>query len=81
MPTATPVSESFLESRLPVVANLLAQSTPGSAEVRKEFKAPSRDQHPDYLTAHYAPCAEPRHFRPSGTSWAPLGGVNRRETT
>jgi hypothetical protein len=32
MPTATPVSESFFESRLPVVANLLAQSTRGSAE-------------------------------------------------
>jgi hypothetical protein len=36
------------------------------------------EQPPDDITAHYAPCAEPRHFRPSGTSWAPLGGVNRR---
>jgi hypothetical protein len=46
--------------------------------VRRKTKALLHEQPPDDITAHYAPCAEPRHFRPSGTSWAPLGGVNRR---
>jgi hypothetical protein len=38
----------------------------------------SREQHPGNIPANYAPCAEPRHFRPSGTTWATLG---RRELT
>jgi hypothetical protein len=44
--------------------------------VRRKTKALLHEQPPDDITAHYAPCAEPRHFRPSGTSWASLG---RRE--
>ena len=42
---------------------------------RKEFKASSREQHPGDITAHCAPCVEPRHFRSSGQH---LGGANRR---
>ena len=39
---------------------------------RKQSKAPSREQRRGNITAYYAPCAEPRRFRRSGTTWATL---------
>jgi hypothetical protein len=48
-----------------------------STRACKQSKATSREQHPGNVTAPYAPCAEPRHSRSSGTRWATLG---RRDT-
>ena len=47
-------------------------------DYNRKTKALLHEQPPDDITAHSAPCAEPRHFRPSGTTWATLG---RREPT